>query len=505
VPIEETAEFIHAVKRASLDIIGVPVIATGDQEGGMEESLYRRDPVVLTTTQMGMGASGDPKDAYEAAALTAAQWKAIGMDMFLGPCVDVNSNPKNPEIAHRAFSDLPDVVATMGEQVIRAYKDNGVITTAKHFPGRGNSERNAHADLDVLDMPREHFDRIELAPYRRAIAAGVEMVMCAHTIYPTLGDDKLPASFSPTIIQKVLREDLGFTGIVYPDDITMLGISNHWEIPVACAMCIEAGCDMILMKVNELIPAAIKEIAGRVRSGRITEERINESVERIMDLKSRYGLFDPPEFPKEKFQASVGTSEQIETGARLARRAVCALKNDGPLFPLDPGRYEKPLVIVPRDLTVVVANDPERSHDMLARSFRRYWPEALNMVIDRPPNEHQRYEVEGLVKNADLIVYGLFAIMGSEGKAEGADPMIEFLRFMADLGKPVAVVVTGAPYVAETFYDDVPGIVCSWSINPLAFDAAVDLMAGKIPPHGRLPVEVSERLPRGFAAEIKPA
>ncbi len=502
VPLVETAEFLYEIQKAAMEITGIPLIMTADQEGGMEESLFRRDNFSLTPTQMGMGAAGTPEDAYAAGDLTASQWRAMGMNMFLGPCMDVNSNPKNPEIAHRSFGDQAEFVADMGEQVIRAYKDNRVITTAKHFPGRGHSECNAHADLDVLAMERKHFDEVEFVPFRRAIAAGVEMFMMAHTIYPNLGDDKLPASFSPTIINDVLRGELGFEGLVYPDDITMLGISNNYEIPTACAMCIEAGCDMILMKVNELIPDAIQEIKKYVEKGRIPQEQIDNSVRKILDMKKRYGLFEEPKFDAETVRKTVGGEKQKKTAIRLAERATLALKNEGDIFPLSPDKFHKPLVIVPRDLSVVVGNDLARWHDMLPNSLRRYFPDTQFTVIDQPPNEHQHYEVEGLIKNADLVIYALYAVMGSGGQKDGAEPMLKFLDFIVDQGKPTVVMTTGAPYVAERLNEKVRGITCSFGVTPEAMEAVVDLMMGKIPPHGKLPVYINESMPRGFAADI---
>lgn len=502
IPITETAEFLCDVQKAAIDIIGIPLIITADQEGGMEESLYRREPVVLTPTQMGMGSAGTPQDAYTAGTLTAVQWKAVGMNMFLGPCVDVNSNPKNPEISHRSFSDLPEVVAEMSEQVIKAYQDQGVIATAKHFPGRGNSGTNAHAELDVLDMPREHFDEVEFVPFRRAIEAGVETVMLAHTIYPALGDDKLPASLSPTIVRDVLRGELGFEGVIYTDDITMFAVSNNYGIPTACAMAIEAGCDMILMKVNEKILASIDAIKKSIKAGQISEEQIDNSVRRLLELKVKYGCFEEPKFSKADVLKKVGTPEQVKTGRQLARRAVLAVKNAGDIFPLIPDRFTCPLVIMPRDLGVVAANDPDRSHDMFTNFLRRYFPKTINMVIDQPPTEHQLYEVEGLVKNADVVVLVIPGQVSAEGTSDGANPLIKLLDDLVEWGRPVIVILTSAPYAAARLNEKVRGIACSFSINPLSFEAVVDLICGKIPPHGKLPVHINDSMPRGFSAPI---
>ena len=502
VPIDETAEFLCEVNNAAMEITGIPLIAACDQEGGMEESEFRRSPVVLTPNQMGVGSAGTLEDAYAAADLSAAQLKAIGIDMFLGPCLDVNSNPKNPEIAHRSFGDQAEFIAEMGEQVVRAYKANGIITTAKHFPGRGNSDCNAHSELDVLDMPREHFDEVEFVPFRRAIAAGVETVMLAHTIYPTLGDDKLPASMSPVIINDVLRGELGFEGIVYTDDMTMFAISKNYGIPTACAMAIEAGCDLLLMKVNKLIPEAVEEVKKRIASGTITEEQINNSVEKLLKLKLKYGLFAKPPYSQKRIEQNVATPGQIEAGIKLARRAALVLKNDGEIFPLTNGQYTRPLVIVPRNLSTVVTNDCSRSHDMLANSLSRYFPKTFNAVIDQPATEHQLYELRGLIKNADLIVFGMYAIRGAEGQTDAAAPLIQILDLVSEYDKPVVGVLTGAPYLAERIYDRVRGLTCSFSISPLTLEAVVDLMCGKIQAHGKLPLHISDKLPRGFSLPV---
>ena len=380
--------------------------------------------------------------------------------------------------------------------------DAGLFCTAKHFPGRGHAEGNAHADLDVLDMPREHFDEVEFPPFRAAVAAGVEMVMLSHTIYPNLGDDKLPASMSPVIIRDVLRKELGFGGIVYTDDLSMLAISNRWGVPTACAMAFAAGNDMILMKVNKELTPAVRETVRFVREGRLTEARITDSVRRVLELKAKYGMFEREPFDRERVRASVGTPEQVETGRRLARKAVLCLKNAGDLLPLDAAAFEAPLVVAQRSRSVCVSNDPARSHDMLLNSVRRYLPNAIGTVIDMTPTADQVYELGGLAKNADLIVFMLAAVRSGEAATGQESPVLEALGKVVACGKPVVVLLTGAPYTAAQLPDDVRAIVCSFSIGPHTLGAAVGLMAGKIPSRGRLPVHINERLPRGFAIEI---
>lgn len=503
VPIEETAEYLHQVKELSWDIMGVPAICTLDQEGGMEESEFRRSPVVLTPNQMGIAAIGDPEEAYAAAYLSASQLKGIGVDMLLGACMDVNSNPQNVEIAHRALGDVPETVAELGSRVITAYMDAGLFCTAKHFPGRGHAGGNAHADLDVLEMDRRHYDEIEFVPYRAAIEAGVEMVMLSHTIYPALGDDKLPASMSPVIVKDVLRKELGFKGVVYTDDISMLAISKIWGVPTACAMAFEAGNDMILMKVNHELTPAVEETKRFLREGRLTEEQVTASVEKVLKLKQKYGMFERKPFDRDAVTAVVGTPAQVETGRRLAQKSVLAIKNADDIFPLDPGTYKSPLVISPRSRSVCVANDRDRSHDMLLKSVQRHFPGAFGTVLDQAPTEDQVYELEGLAKHSDLVIFGLWAVRSGEAAQGQETPLLQALRAVLSYGRPVVVVLSGAPYVAASLPAEVRGIVCSFGLTPMTLGAAIDLAVGNIPAYGSNPVQISDELPRGFRAHIK--
>ena len=505
VPIDVTAEFLHSVKELSWEIMGVPAICTLDQEGGMEESEFRRSPVVLTPNQMGVAAIGDPEEACATGYLSACQLKAIGVDMLLGACLDVNSNPRNPEIAHRALGDDPATVAKLGARVIQAYMDAGLFCTAKHFPGRGHAEVNVHADFDVLDMPREHFDDVEFPPFRAAIDAGVEMVMLSHSIYPALGDAELPASLSPAIIRDVLRGELGFEGVVYTDDLSMLAISNRWGVPTACAMAFAAGNDMILMKVNHELTPAVKETVRFIRQGRLSEERITDSVRKVLDLKRRYGMFDRRPFDRRRVLDNVGTPEQVEVGRRLARKAVLCLKNAGELLPLDPARFRAPLVVAQRSCSICVANDRNRSHDMLLAGVRRYFPHAWGTVIDQAPTLDQTFELQGLAKNANVVVFMLAAVRSGEAAVGQEAPVIDALRKVVAVGKPVVALITGAPYLAAELPDEVRAVVCCFGISPLTIEAVVDLMAGKIPSHGRLPVHVNEAMPRGFRVDVRHA
>ena len=494
-PLEDVARFLADIKTASREILGVPVILGGDQEGGIGSSIFRRRNVALMPQQMGLGASGSLDDVYRSAQVTAREVKAMGLDMLYGPSLDVNTNPKNPEIGARAFSEDAQIVAAMGEQVIRAYADIGIISNAKHFPGRGHGAANAHHELETIDLDRERLDAVELLPFKRAIDAGVDSVMVGHTLYPTLESNRLPASLSPAIITGLLRNELGFEGVIIPDTLTMFAISKNFDVPTACAMCLEAGSDMIFMKVQDLYAPVIQAIIESVRAGRLTEERINASVERILRLKLARGLFDEIAFRPEAVTSVVGCAEHVEAARKLARNALVVVKNEDDLLPVaDPGKASL-TVIAPRDMNVVMSNDPVLSHDMLARALRDHFGVVDSIVVDEEPNEVQCFEAVARAKNADAIVFGIYS-------AGASDALHALLAEITELGRPVVVLITGSPYVTNDLPDAVRAVICGFGITPFMFDAAAAVMAGRETPGGTLPVTVNAQMKRGFAVKL---
>jgi beta-N-acetylhexosaminidase len=494
-PLEEVAEFLSQIKQTSIDVLGIPAILGGDQEGGISGSILRRRNMSFVPVHMGLGAIGSAEAAYEAATISAREVKAMGLDMLYGPCLGVNTNPANPEIGQRSFGENPEMVATMGEQVIRAYADNGIIATAKHFPGRGHGEANAHHELESIDVDMTHMESVELLPFRRAIAANVDSIMMAHTIFPALDPSGLPASLSPTIIQGLLREKMGYKGMIIPDTLTMFAISKNYGVPEASVMCMEAGIDMIFMKVRDLYGPVIDAVVEAVRTGRLTEERLNASVERILRLKIKRGLFALKPFSAETVTQTVGCPAHVKGATKLAQDAIVAVKNSDAMLPVAAPEKQSAFVVVPRDPSIVLSNDRNLSHDMLPNALAKHFGEVEHLVVDMASTPFQSYEAVGRAKNADMVVFGIYSAGLSD---EGA----ELLASLVELGKPVVVVITGSPYVAAKLPEAVRGILCSFGMTPFAFNAVADVVAGKHIPTGKLPVTLSDVWPRGYSAVV---
>jgi beta-N-acetylhexosaminidase len=470
VPNVETARFLHEVNALSMEIGGVPCLIGGDQEGGLSGSFLRRREMTILPKPMGLAASPQAdEDAYRAAAIAAREVKAMGYDMLYGPVLDVNINPANPEIGARSFGDDPAVCARLGEQFIRAYRDEGVISTAKHFPGRGRGRVDAHFELEAFDVDRETLLGFDLVAFRRAIAAGVEAVMVCHSVFRAIDPD-LPASLSPAVITGLLREELGFEGLVIPDTLTMWAILKNFDVPRACAMVLEAGADMFFMKDPPRYDAAFAAVKDSLRAGRLSEERIEASVRKVLRLKQRYGLFEK-RFDEERVRGSVGTEAHVDAAMALARRSTRVLTNREGLLPVREPERQTALVLVPREMAVIQANDAERDHGMLPRALARVFGSVEHVVVDPEATALQLFEVSARARNADVVVAAAMASGWNPGLAAATERALE-------LDVPVVALLACAPQVAGSLPPKVGAAVCTFCEGPQQFEAFAECVTG---------------------------
>lgn len=482
-PLAEDAHFLSDVKQAALEVTGVPLIMGGDQEGGIEASIFRRRNISTIPTQMGLGSANDPQLTYQASLVSAREVKVLGLDMLYGPSLDVNTNPDNPEIGSRAFSDDPEVVAEHGAAVIRAYRDVGIISNAKHFPGRGQGAANAHHSLETIDLNRKRLDEVELLPFRKAIEAGVDSIMTAHTHFPMFDKEKVPATLSRNVVTGLLREELGFDGLVIPDTLTMFAISKNYPVPEAAVRCLMAGVDMVFMKVRDLYGPVVQAIRKAVQDGRLPEEQLRDSVRRVVSLKQKMGLWECPAFDEKVVGAIVGKQDNQAVAADAANMAAVLYKNEDGLIPFDKGKSPSFLAVVPRDANVVLSNDRLIHHDMLPRALGKHTPHVEHIVVDEAPTEIQQYETIGRARNADVIIFGFYSGGTSDEQLALYDELIA-------LGKPVIALITGGPYVAKKIPDETRAIYFSFGISTFAFDTFANVLFGKARTGGTLPVKM---------------
>lgn len=269
----------------------IPLFLSVDQEGGRVTRLPEIDEM---KTNEAIGQEYDEDFSYETGKLLATQLHAYGLQVNFAPVVDIDSNPQNPVIGDRSFGNDATIVTENGLKMMQGMQDEGVITSIKHFPGHGDTHEDSHEALPIIEKEKSALEQLELIPFQTAIDTGADMVMVGHILLPEL-EAGYPATMSKEIVTNLLRHDMGYDGVVITDDMTMGAITNHYELADASVLAIQAGVDIILMAHgNENVATTFDALKTAVETGEITEERLDESVIRILTLKQQYNLEDTP-------------------------------------------------------------------------------------------------------------------------------------------------------------------------------------------------------------------
>lgn len=279
---EQSVELLNKIKIENKNN-KVPVFLGVDQEGGRVERLP--DEVISLPTNKVIGEQNNKEFSYNIGKVLGEQLNTYGFNLNFAPVLDVNSNPNNPVIGDRSFSNDPDVVSSLGIKTMEGMQAENIVTAVKHFPGHGDTSVDSHLELPTVEKSLAEITEMELIPFKRAIEAGVDIVMSSHILLPQI-DSEYPASMSEKIINDLLREQLGYDGVVVSDDMTMQAITDNFDIGKASVDAINAGTDLVIVAHgHETIIHVIESLKGAVLDGRLTEERINESVRRIVQLK----------------------------------------------------------------------------------------------------------------------------------------------------------------------------------------------------------------------------
>lgn len=279
---QQTARLCNSLQRMA----GIPLFISVDQEGGKVSRLPK--PFTQFPGNAAIGKSDSVKLAYSFGEITAKELKAVGINMDFAPVLDVNTNPQNPVINERAFSDNPIKVSMLGLSVIAGLQDNGIIACCKHFPGHGDTSLDSHYKLPIVEHDLERLREVEFLPFIQAVQNGVAAIMTAHVIYKSI-DEKYPASTSEKIIHNLLRREMGFSGLVITDDLEMKAITDNYNMEEAAILAVSAGADIILIcKDHERQKAVRNALIKAVKDKIISEGRIDESIERIDAIKKRF-------------------------------------------------------------------------------------------------------------------------------------------------------------------------------------------------------------------------
>lgn len=285
----QTVAYVNYLKKENRSN-RIPLFFGIDQEGGRISKLPGN--LKSTPTNLDIGKINNPPFSYEMGGLLGKLVDAYGFNMDFAPVLDVNSNPDNPVIGNRSFGNEPDKVAQLGIGTMKGLQSEKIISVIKHFPGHGDTSVDSHLELPTVNKTKAELERLELVPFKRAIEEGADVVMIGHISLPKI-DPVYPSSMSKVVVTGILRNELGYKGVVITDDMTMKAVIDHYDIGKAAVASVKAGSDIIMIAHDhDKILAAISALKFAVQSGEITEERLNESVIRILELKEKYGLND---------------------------------------------------------------------------------------------------------------------------------------------------------------------------------------------------------------------
>ncbi|GAA1466127.1 glycoside hydrolase family 3 protein [Nocardiopsis exhalans] len=424
---------------------GVPLFLSIDQEQG----LVVRMPVgTLFPDAMAVGATGDTELAALRAATTADELTAVGINMNYAPDADVNTDPNNPVIGIRSFGSDPELVSEMVLAEAAAYAEHGVAPVVKHFPGHGDTDVDSHTGLPVIDLPRATWEAEHLPPFQAAVDADVDAIMTAHVLMPQLDtdEDPDPATLSPAIIDGILREELGYDGVVTTDALNMEGVRQRHADGEIAVRVLEAGVDQLLMPPDP--GAAVSAIREAVESGRLTEERIDQSVLRILTLKEKRGILEGESADPAEAAKALEDPEHAEAAQRVADASVTLVRNEGDFLPLAEGTRVR-----------VQGVGADRISPALADAGLEVVDSGEEVLVVGTNGARGSQEQQGMV---------------SAGEAAGT---------------PVVVVAQGGPYDLEAF-PEVAGYIALYSAVEVSRVAAAKAIAGEINPSGKLPVDI---------------
>jgi beta-N-acetylhexosaminidase len=482
------AALLNRLQRAS----ALPLLFTADFEGGAG---YIVDGATRLPRAMALGATRDPALAERAGRLAAGEGRAMGVHVDYYPVVDVNVNPANPVIGIRSFGEDPELVARMATAYMRGIRQAGMLATAKHFPGHGDTGVDTHLDLAVVEHARARLDAVELVPFRAAIAAGIDAVMSSHIRLPALDPTEgRPATLSRPILTGLLRQELGFSGLIFTDSMSMQAISRRFTPERAAAMAVEAGADVVLDSPDP--EAALVGIKQAVEQGLVPREQIDRSVERILSAKARLGLHRTRTVDVEAVPAAVGGRAREAVAVEIASRAITLLKDERGQVPLRlPAGARVLLLSVVDYASGWREGAPGR---VLIPELRKRFPGVSAIEVTDRTTANELELVRALAKGADAVVAATFtraaAYGGRNGLAPAQQTLLEALaRDVAT--RPLVTIALGSPFVGE-LGAKLPALVVTYELGDAPEAAAVRAICGEAPIGGRLPVS----LPGLFAA-----
>ncbi|MGB3260129.1 beta-N-acetylhexosaminidase [Paenisporosarcina sp.] len=455
-----------------------PLLICIDQENGVVRRLGEGTTIIPGA--MLLGATHDPNQAFKAGQMTGKELKALGINWNLAPVVDINNNPKNPVIGVRSFGEDALEVTDMAKNSMLGMQESGVMTTLKHFPGHGDTSVDSHLDLPVIAHDLKRLHEVELVPFKECIAAGADAIMSAHVYFPALESQaNTPATLSRSVITGLLREELGFDGVVTTDCMEMDAIAKGIGTVNGCVKAVEAGVDLVMVShIHPLQEQSILKIVEVVENGLISEQQIDHSIERIERMIAKYTSWADIENSRE-LPSFIGSDAHHTEMKSIYEEGITLVSGDGqPIGPDD-----KVLLIYPTNEYATMVEDKRYATLSMAEKLKKVHQHVD--IIEIEPSQYDRVisQVVEEAKTYDRIVALTLNAVQHPNQQQLIHQLIE-------TGTPVDVVAIRTPYDAAQF-QKANRMICTYEFTQTSFEVVAEYLVGKTQINGRLPVSIT--------------
>ncbi|MFE4664024.1 glycoside hydrolase family 3 protein [Streptomyces sp. NPDC056716] len=455
---------------------GLPLLISTDQEHGAVARIGR--PATLLPGAMALGAGGSPGDARRVGRISGTELRAMGIRQDYSPVADVNVDPANPVIGVRSFGADPQAVAALVAAEVTGYRSAQVAATAKHFPGHGDTAVDSHYGFPVITHSREEWETLDAVPFRAAIEAGIESIMTAHILVPALDDSGDPATLSRPILTGILREELGYDGVVVTDALDMAGVRQKYGDDRVPVLALKAGVDVLLNAPK--LDVAWNAVLKAVQDGELPESRLDESILRVLRLKAGLDLFDAPYVSRSGVDRAVGTRAHLTEADRIAERTTTLLVNRDRLLPLTPATHRTLLVVGADPDSPTGTTGPPTT--VLATALTELGFTATPLPTGMSP-------APATVDRAVTAAAGADAVVVATCNVWAASTQKTLVERLLATGRPVVAVAVRNPYdVAHV--PGVPAALAAYSWTDVELRAVARVIAGRARPRGKLPVPV---------------
>ncbi|MBA2773888.1 MAG: glycoside hydrolase family 3 C-terminal domain-containing protein [Nocardioidaceae bacterium] len=465
---EQIARLSNGIQDAALrQPRKIPSLISTDQEGGV----VFRVPATELPGNMALGAGRSPQDAETAAVIGGSELKSVGVNWNFAPVADVNVNPANPVIGVRSFSEDPQLTAALTAAQVRGYQNQGIAAAAKHFPGHGDTATDSHTGLPTIDHTRAEWEQIDKPPFQAAIDQGIKAIMTAHIVVPSLDPSGDPATLSKPIMTGILRNEMGYKGVVITDSLGMQGVRDKYGDDRVPVLALKAGVDMLLMPPN--LGLAYNSVLDAVQGGELTESRIDTSVKRILRLKWDLGLVQNPYVDVAHATEVTRSPAHLQAAQALTDRTPTLVKNSGGLLPL-----------ATTGQSVLVTGAGVAPTAIVADRMRARGANADVLETGTNPTQAKIDAAVAAAQTHDVTV----VLTNRAWMASGAGQR-ELVRQLTATGKPVVAIAIRDAYDIAHF-TEVPAYIATYSYSGVSLESAVRVLYGEVNPQGKLPVTI---------------